>query len=114
MTTATMLRIERTPQLEAAIIRCKKIHPRVNRINATTIRVTGRNGAHVVTILTPKPGMLLASCDCKATTICYCIAAALAYPVPAPQNVTTEQDARANAILIKHTDGIVRVDNWQV
>jgi len=107
--TATMIKVELNAKLAAAIERCKKVHPKVRRIDSNTAQVTGSHGAHTVRIIQPREGLTLAECDCQAgrkTQLCYHVAAALALPgIPRPS---------AGAVLIKRQPKEVRVDGWSI
>jgi hypothetical protein len=63
---ATMIRIEPGVKMTKAIERCRKAHPRIRRASADTVTVITSSSTHAVKILTPRPGLLLASCDCQA------------------------------------------------
>jgi hypothetical protein len=87
MTKATMIKLERDAKMEAAITRCKKFHPKVRRIDANTVAVSGRCGQYTVKLAEPKAGLKLAECDCAAGRdgkLCYHIPAAMSAPVAAP------------------------------
>jgi hypothetical protein len=114
--TATMIKIERNEKMEAAIIRCKKAHPKVRRIDADTVLVTSANGTYTVKFVTPREGLRLAECDCKSRTLCYHIVAGLCAPpmaVPAVSRPVAAVSKNAG-ILIKRERGGMRVDGWMV
>jgi len=107
-----MIRIENNAKFQAAAARCKAIHPRVRRVNANTVAVSGSKGAqYTVTFAEPKPGLKLAACNCKAgqnEMVCYHIAAALCAPahvaviVPVvPDAIRSRASERENAILVR-------------
>lgn len=81
---ATMHKLNGNPKLEGAIARCRKAHPRAVRLAADKVRVWGSKGnTYTVTLAAPKPGMLLAACDCKAGQagmVCLHLAAAAVVP----------------------------------
>lgn len=86
---ATMIKIEMNTRMEKAIERCKAQHPKVRRVDASTVRVFGKGGAYTVHFAEPRKGLKLACCDCKASAsglLCYHIPAALVAPFFAPQS----------------------------
>jgi hypothetical protein len=111
---ATMIRIERSAKMEAAIARCKKAHPKVKRVDANTVTVTSNSGTYTVKILTPREGLTLASCTCQArlrAQLCYHVPGALVAPgssSPAPARHGLE------GLLIKDARNVVTIDGWTV
>ena len=81
---ATMHKLNGNPKLDAAIARCRKAHPKAVRLSSTQVRVSGRTGnRYTVTLAAPKPGLLLAACDCpagQAGQVCYHLAASAIVP----------------------------------
>lgn len=71
-------------KLAGAIERCRQAHSRAVRLSATQVQVTGRtDNRYTVTLAAPKPGVLLAVCDCPAgrsNQFCFHIAAAVVVP----------------------------------
>ena len=134
---ATMIKIEASEKMSAAIARCRKNHPKVRRVDASTVKVFGNGGAYTVRFAEPKAGLRLALCDCKAGvagSLCYHVPAALAAPVavvtvpvvsPAPVITLPAQSACAPASSrIEHYIYVcprsgkripsMRVDGWDV
>jgi hypothetical protein len=110
----TMIKIERSAKMDAAIQRCKRAHPKVKRVDANTVTVTSNSGTYTVKILTPRQGLTLASCTCQAglrTQLCYHIPGALAAPgssSPAPVRHSLE------GVLIKGRGRSVQIDGWDI
>jgi len=95
--TPSMLKVERNPKMQMAIQRCKSVHPRARRINRNTVQVKGRTGVYTVTLAAPKPGLLLASCNCKAGEagqLCFHIPASLAVPGTIATDSLQQEGAR--------------------
>jgi len=95
--TPSMLKVERNPKMQMAIQRCKSVHPRARRINRNTVQVKGRTGVYTVTLAAPKPGLLLASCNCKAGEagqLCFHIPAALSVPCTIATDSLQQEGAR--------------------
>ncbi|MFN0120672.1 MAG: hypothetical protein ACKV2V_09235 [Blastocatellia bacterium] len=66
---ANMIRIEDDAKMTAAIARCRKAHPKVRRIDASHVLVSGSKGAAcTVTLAEPKAGLKLAARACTAIT----------------------------------------------
>jgi hypothetical protein len=105
--TATMIKIEASPKMEAAIARCKKNHPKVRRISADTVQVVSSNDTYTVKFATPREGLHLAECNCKARTLCYHIVAALS----APAGVVRHSNS---GILLKRERGGAQIGGWWV
>jgi hypothetical protein len=112
---ATMIKIERNAKMEAAIARCKSVRPKVRRVSADTVEVSGRGGHYTVKLLTPREGLRLANCDCTAGQrgqLCYHIPAALSAPTaplcPAPSAARIERKVERDASGQKYT--VVRIN----
>jgi hypothetical protein len=111
---ATMIKIERSAKMEQAIARCRKAHPKVRRIDSTTVTVTSSSGSYTVKILQPREGLVLAQCNCQAGirgTLCYHVPGALVAPLsssPAPTHHKLE------GLLIKNSRGVVTIDGWTI
>ena len=98
---ATMIKIERNAKMEAAINRCKSVHPKVRRIDNNTVAVAGRNADYTVRFATPRAGLLLAQCNCEAGRkgqLCYHVPAALSAPASAPTRQANEKAALVASI----------------
>jgi hypothetical protein len=114
--TATMIKIEPNAKMTAAIDRCKKAHPKVRRIDLTTVIVSGRNAKYTVKIIQPREGLMLAECSCEAGRkglLCYHIPAAFSAPAAAPA-VAPRPKAKAEGILIKRQGNAMIIDGWYV
>lgn len=110
----TMIKVEMNAKMEKAIARCKANHPKVRRVDASTVRVFGNGGAYTVRFAEPKAGLRLASCDCKAGvagTLCYHVPAALACPLPAPVEIIVPA-APAVATLPAQSTCDVRIERY--
>src|SRR5262245_20983540 len=110
--TFTMINLKDTKiqkSVKNAIAKCKKVHPRVRRINSTEVAVSNSDKTknYIVKIETPKAGMVLAECTCEARTACYHMVAALSAPSAPVKNALA-------GILVKHTDEAFRIDGWMV
>lgn len=117
MSEPTMHKLNDNPKLTAAIARCRKAHPRAVRLAADKVRVWGSTGnTYTVTLAAPKPGMLLAACDCKAGQaglVCFHLAAACCVPhtvatssvSPSASPSPTEQPPSAPAAAHVHKCG---------
>jgi len=98
--TATMIKIENNDKMTAAIERCKQARPKVRRIDANTVSVVSARGSYTVKFSAPKPGLLLAECDCKAGKdgmLCYHVPGAMAAPVAAPARRGNPEGCSSNA-----------------
>jgi len=101
---ATMIRIEDSAKMKAAVERCKLNHPKVRRRDAQTVTVYGSRGtAYTVRFIEPRSGLKLAACNCPAgleSKLCYHIPAAIVAPVAAvaPQSVAKVSDERESLI----------------
>ena len=101
---ATMIKIERNAKMEAAINRCKSVHPKVRRIDNNTVAVAGRNADYTVRFATPRAGLLLAQCNCEAGRkgqLCYHIPAAFSAPLAAPTRKTDEKAVLVAKVLAR-------------
>ena len=94
---ATMIKLEMNAKMEKAIARCKANHPKVRRVDAATVKVFGKGAVYTVRIYTPKPGLTVAACDCKAglkSQLCYHVPAALVAPELPSQRPTWAAEYR--------------------
>lgn len=123
--TATMIKLERSAKMEAAIVRCRQVRPRVRRVDAQTVNVTSANGSYTVRTIEPRAGLKLAECNCQAGKkglICYHLVAAMSAPVPAAAPAPSPRPAprpapaieRETAILVKREGKALRIDGWLV
>ncbi|MDQ3012864.1 MAG: hypothetical protein M3X11_19420 [Acidobacteriota bacterium] len=110
-------------QMEAAIARCRKVHPKVKRLDAGTVLVWGRSGIYTVRFAEPRTGLKLACCNCVAgekSILCFHVVGALAAPVLAsPVTMPKPAPVRIAApMMIKpqpnRIPGVNYIDGWDV
>jgi hypothetical protein len=126
---ATMIKIERSKKMADAIDRCKRVHPKVKRIDENTVLVAGRNGRYTVRIIRPRPDLVLAECNCAAgqrAQLCFHIAGALAAPHTAGLCCSIDVTSTASiappsapahpsaGVLVKPQRKAVVIDGWEV
>lgn len=109
---ATMIKIERNAQFQAACARCRKAHPLVKNITWTgrfaQCTVIGSKGEGYIVKLSFPRDMTLAQCSCPSRTLCYhAIAALSAVTIPEPET--------SNAgVMVKRERGGKQIDGWWV
>jgi hypothetical protein len=112
-----MIKIERNEKMEKAIARCKTNHPKVRRVDASTVKVYGHGGSYTVKFAEPRKGLRLASCTCQATGLCYHIPGAMAAPTViavAPALPVSTANERENACLLKPQPKGFIIDGWSL
>jgi len=85
-------------KMKNAIEKAKASHPKVTRKSENTYKVTGSTGNEYTVTLKKDLGAYLGECDCKATVVCYHIAAACSLHVGIKRGYSKEAPTPRRAV----------------